>query len=85
MKVCFKLLFNSSPLANFVGSHEITSLYVPGLDENAPLSASVLGVDGDGRTTWALFKGQPEATDTSSYGDFGTGMASHFLCGAGKQ
>lgn len=74
------LLFNFLPPANFVRSYESTSLYVPGFD-SAPLSASVLGVDGDGHTTWALFDGQPEATtDTLSYGDFGTGIQTFLTC-----
>ncbi|KAJ3493374.1 hypothetical protein NLJ89_g11034 [Agrocybe chaxingu] len=46
-----------------------TSLYIPGFDPQ-PISASVVGVGADGRTTWALRKGQPDATDTSSYPDF---------------
>ncbi|PPQ91415.1 hypothetical protein CVT25_014303 [Psilocybe cyanescens] len=52
-----------------VRSQLITSLYVPGFDPQ-PLSANVIGVGSDGRTTWALHKGQPDATDTSSYVDF---------------
>jgi len=33
-----------------------TSLYIPGLDSQ-PLIADILGVDGQGRTTWALHQG----------------------------
>ncbi|CAA7270958.1 unnamed protein product [Cyclocybe aegerita] len=54
-----------------------TSLYVPGFDPQ-PMSASVVGVGVDGRTTWALRKGQPDTVDTSSYPDFfGTATLVH--------
>ncbi|KAF8077599.1 hypothetical protein FPV67DRAFT_1662415 [Lyophyllum atratum] len=44
-------------LAFFVGSALAqTSLYIPGLDPQ-PLIADILGVDGQGRTTWALHQG----------------------------
>ncbi|GLB34597.1 hypothetical protein LshimejAT787_0201620 [Lyophyllum shimeji] len=33
-----------------------TSLYIPGLD-NQPIIADIIGVDGQGRTTWALHQG----------------------------
>lgn len=46
-----------------------TSLYIPGFDPQ-PISANVVGVGSDGRTTWALQKGQADATDTKSYADF---------------
>jgi len=38
-----------------------TSLFIPGFDPQ-PLSADILGVDTQGRTTWALHPGSP--TDT---------------------
>ncbi|KAF5330577.1 hypothetical protein D9619_005273 [Psilocybe cf. subviscida] len=46
-----------------------TSLYIPGFDPQ-PIAASVVGVGSDGRTTWALQKGQADTTDTKSYADF---------------
>ncbi|KAJ7578464.1 hypothetical protein C8J56DRAFT_898013 [Mycena floridula] len=38
------------------------SLYIPGFDAQ-PISADVLGVDGQGRTTWALHAGAPTNSD----------------------
>lgn len=46
-----------------------TSLYIPGLDSQ-PLIADILGVDGEGRTTWALHQGP--LTDPSDGGLRGT-------------
>ncbi|KAF8969591.1 hypothetical protein BDZ97DRAFT_1754435 [Flammula alnicola] len=54
-------------------SQSSTALYIPGFDPQ-PISADVIGVGPDGRTTWALHQGKPDATDTASYADFiGTG------------
>jgi hypothetical protein len=56
-----------------------TSLYIPGFDPQ-PVSADVIGVGSDGRTTWALHKGKTDPTDTSSYPDFvGTGKLRQFF------
>ncbi|KDR73690.1 hypothetical protein GALMADRAFT_142148 [Galerina marginata CBS 339.88] len=46
-----------------------TSLYIPGFDPQ-PISADLIGVGSDGRTTWVLQQGRVAATDTSSYADF---------------
>lgn len=46
------------------------SLYIPGFDPQ-PVSADVVGVDGNGRTTWVLHRGSVDATDTRSYDAFG--------------
>ncbi|KAF9469414.1 hypothetical protein BDZ94DRAFT_1303886 [Collybia nuda] len=47
-------LFASSALAQ-------TSLYIPGFDPQ-PISADILGVDAQGRTTWALHQGARTGT-----------------------
>jgi len=54
------VLFAASVLAQ-------TSLFIPGFDPQ-PLSADILGVDVQGRTTWALHAGSP--TDTFSNAEF---------------
>ncbi|KAG6915329.1 hypothetical protein DXG01_012101, partial [Tephrocybe rancida] len=44
-----------------------TSLYIPGFDPQ-PVSADILGVDGQGRTTWALHQGALTGTfDEASF------------------
>ncbi|KAG6873783.1 hypothetical protein C0995_011008 [Termitomyces sp. Mi166 len=44
-------------LATFIATAVAqTSLYIPGFDPQ-PISADILGVDGQGRTTWALHQG----------------------------
>lgn len=48
-----------------------TSLFIPGFDPQ-PISADILGVDAQGRTTWALHKGAPTDTFDDS-GFVGTG------------
>jgi hypothetical protein len=52
-----------------------TSLFIPGFDPQ-PLSADILGVDAQGRTTWAVHAGSP--TDTFNDSPFpGTGTWSN--------
>ncbi|KIM48644.1 hypothetical protein M413DRAFT_82803 [Hebeloma cylindrosporum] len=63
------LYFLSFLLGNGAQAQRSTSLYIPGFDPQ-PVSADVIGVGSDGRTTWALHKGKPDPTDTSSYPDF---------------
>lgn len=60
------------------GQSSTSDLYIPGFDPQ-PISADMIGVGSDGRTTWALHKGNPHPTDTASYADFpGTGAYIHF-------
>ncbi|KAG5718968.1 hypothetical protein E4T56_gene103, partial [Termitomyces sp. T112] len=55
-------------LAAFTGTAVAqTSLYIPGFDPQ-PISADILGVDAQGRTTWALHQGA--LTDTFEEGSF---------------
>lgn len=51
----------------------MTSLYVPGFTAQ-PMSADVLGVDAEGRTTWAL-QGEAAQTIGGKAGFPGTGEA----------
>ncbi|KAF9557138.1 hypothetical protein CPC08DRAFT_725273 [Agrocybe pediades] len=58
---------------NSATSDNVVPLYIPGIDPSTPVSASVLGVDELGRTTWVLQRGTPEATTragSTSYPDF---------------
>lgn len=59
-----------------VGVAAQTSLYIPGFDPQ-PVSANVLGVGSDGRTTWQIQPGQPSGT-LSDVGFIGTGEH-HFV------
>ncbi|KAF9479268.1 hypothetical protein BDN70DRAFT_784243, partial [Pholiota conissans] len=49
----------------------VTSLYIPGFDPQ-PVSADVIGVDGAGRTTWAIHRGSATGTDTGLDNFLGT-------------
>lgn len=55
-----------------------TSLFIPGFDPQ-PISADILGVDSESRTTWALHKGAVTGTFEDDSGFIGTGMRDSFL------
>lgn len=55
------LLFASAIALSSLPAHAQTSLYLPGFDDQ-PLSASVLGTDSNGRTTWEIVQGTPTAS-----------------------
>lgn len=58
-----------------------TSLYIPGFDPQ-PISADIMGVDSEGRTTWALHKGAATGTTDDGSDFVGTGVfASIFSTG----
>ncbi|KAG5644044.1 hypothetical protein DXG03_009196 [Asterophora parasitica] len=66
----FVAVFAGSALAQ-------TSLFIPGFDPQ-PISADILGVDGQGRTTWALHQGA--VTNSAQEGSFpGTGKSNNLV------
>ncbi|KAF4576360.1 hypothetical protein EYR40_000598 [Pleurotus pulmonarius] len=60
-----KVLILSGAFIKVAAQQAQTSLFIPGFDPQ-PLSADAIGVDGEGRTTWALQAGQ--ATDPADIG-----------------
>ncbi|KAJ8700427.1 hypothetical protein PTI98_003450 [Pleurotus ostreatus] len=60
-----RVLILSGAFIKVAAQQAQTSLFIPGFDPQ-PLSADAIGVDGEGRTTWALQAGQ--ATDPADIG-----------------
>ncbi|EPQ57785.1 hypothetical protein GLOTRDRAFT_136656 [Gloeophyllum trabeum ATCC 11539] len=59
-------LFLTSALVLSAGA-QTTSLFIPGLAGDGPLSVSEIGVGSDGRTTWAVASGAASGTDTPQF------------------